>query len=179
MKSTRAVVTGFFSTFGDLDCLAVVEGWLRDLGVNYVVAPYWERIREALGVDATLGDLDPQGFTHIVHVCGPFDATYFSEERVRIDRFGSCVRVGVNLSFPDPSHANYFDVVVGRDLAGEGFPDLAMAAPAAIRPLIGVALAPEQGEYRGRQRRDDVHRMIFTALQRVDATIVRLHECNP
>lgn len=134
----RAIVAGWFSyeqsdyTAGDLLARDVACEWLRDAGVDVVVAMVGGRDG---GVD--LESVDPAAFTHAVFVCGPFMQHHW--EAAFFERFASCTTVGLNLTLPIPIDTwQPFDVLVERDSTRTARPDLAFASPSRRIPVIGV-----------------------------------------
>ena len=44
----KALIMGWFSTVGDIECLKIVTSWLDQLEIHYDIGPYSEKIRTAL-----------------------------------------------------------------------------------------------------------------------------------
>lgn len=148
----RALVTGYFSTVGDLECLRVVEERLRTTGLAYDVAPYSEKIGQAITGAKVLSKVDPEHYSHVIIVCGPCWEAQLTEFRITKKRFGHCTWVGVNLSMIDPiSKWNPFDYLIERDSDRSSRPDLAFLAPVAPGPVVARCIARRQGEYGSRQ----------------------------
>ncbi len=134
----RAIVAGWFSyeqsdyTAGDLLARDVACQWLRDAGLDVVVAMVGGRDG---GVE--LESVDPAAFTHAVFVCGPFMQHHW--EAAFFERFASCTTVGLNLTLPIPIDTwQPFDVLVERDSTRTARPDLAYASRPRHVPVIGV-----------------------------------------
>ena len=152
----RVLVAGWFSfdeviaTVGDDLGAEAVAGWLRDLGVDTMVAwapflqrgPHWR-------------DLDPADFTHLVFVSGPISDTPLLRELT--GAFAGAQRWAVNVSVvSDAGRALFHQVWARDDLAGgapgAARPDVAIGTTTPDVPVRAVAFAPPQEEYGDRSR---------------------------
>ena len=68
----KALVLGHFSTIGDVESLAYVEGVLRDRHIPYDVHAYVPKVNRRLDGSIDRSNLDPAEYTHLIVVCGPF-----------------------------------------------------------------------------------------------------------
>ncbi len=158
---TRALLTGWFSfadvvaTVGDELAALTVTGWLDDLGVPYDVAwaPFLDR-------PVDWQQVDPTSYTHLVFVGGPLTDHPLLRELAR--RFADVQRWALNVSVIDQAACRLFHRVWERDSTHTVRADLAAGAPVQHAPLVAVAVAPQQDEYRE-----------STAADRVTAAICR------
>jgi hypothetical protein len=136
----KTLVVGWFSfeeghaTAGDLLVRDIACKWLTGAGHQYdiALAPPFQG-----GVDWR--QVDPDDFSHVVFVCGPFQRS--SLELEFLDRFARCRLVGLNLSMQEPlSEWNPFDLLLERDSSHGGHPDMAFLSSSARVPVVGVCL---------------------------------------
>ncbi|MDP8978196.1 MAG: polysaccharide pyruvyl transferase family protein, partial [Actinomycetota bacterium] len=185
MTTTRALVAGWFSflhgeaTAGDLLAADAACAWLREAGVDHDLA-LSPAFREAAptdhpgtvhgpGVDWTA--VDPDGYTHVVFVCGPAAGRQVAE---LLDRFPGARRIALGTSvIAEATAALPFDVVLERDSPEQARPDLSLGAPPARVPLVGVVLAHPQPEYGARARHDDARAAVERVLAARDLAVVR------
>jgi hypothetical protein len=160
----KALVTGWFSfcgaTAGDLMACDLVYEWLREAGhtVDVALAPPFEG-----GVDWRT--VDPQDYTHLVFVCGPFKE--YRIARQLLARFSHCHKTGLNVSMLEPLEQwNPFDFLIERDSNQAVNPDVTMLSSAPKVPVVGLILVHPQPEYKGRGR----HKMANQALRRLVAS---------
>ncbi|MGI8873769.1 MAG: polysaccharide pyruvyl transferase family protein [Egibacteraceae bacterium] len=132
----RTLVTGWFSferadaTAGDLLAKDVVCGWLEEADHPYDVA-----LAAPFGGGVRFETADPQRYSHVVFVCGPF----FRGNLLR--RFERCRLVGVNLSMVEPVEDwNPFDLLLERDSTTAGYPDVTFLSQDRPVPVVGVTL---------------------------------------
>ncbi|NYH50977.1 hypothetical protein HNR06_000566 [Nocardiopsis arvandica] len=160
---TRVLLAGWFSfvdgeaTAGDVGAVEAVSAALRRDGVVHDVA--WSPGFRSEG--PSLGEVDPSAYSHLVFVCGPVSGRQVEDLH---RTFASCRRIAVGVSVTDPRSPAFlgFHTVLSRDGAGEeSRRDLAAGAPAGPSvPVVGVATAPGQGEYRDRSAHAGVHRSL-------------------
>ncbi len=161
----RVLVAGWFSfeqmgaTAGDLMARDVACDWIRRCGLRYDVA---HAAAFAGGVDWQ--SVDPQDYSHVVFVCGPFGngppLTEF------LDRFAGKPLIGLDLSMlQDLDEWNPFDLLLERDSSARARPDLAFLCDQPRVPVVGLVLIHPQPEYGPR----DVHLRANAALQRLIA----------
>jgi hypothetical protein len=134
----RILVAGWFTfpdtgaTVGDLMAKDVVVRWLEEAGIDHDVAL---DTRYGEGVDWRTAD--PERYSHVVFVCGPF----YRSDLLR--RFEQSRLVGIDLSMVEPIEEwNPFDLLLERDSSQASRPDLAFVAPVRKRPVVGVCLLP-------------------------------------
>lgn len=142
----KALVAGWFSfseghaTAGDVLACDVVVQWLADARVPCDVA-----IVPPMGQGLDWRTADPQAYTHVVFVCGPFqrgelECSFFT-------RFAGCRLVGVDLTMLEPLTAwNPFDHLIERDSDRRVHPDIAMASRDGRVPVVGVCRVEEYGD---------------------------------
>jgi Polysaccharide pyruvyl transferase len=161
----KVLVAGWFSfeqmgaTAGDLMARDVACEWIRRSCLDYDVA---HAFPFAGGVDWQL--VDPQDYSHVVFVCGPFGngppVTEF------LERFAGKTLIGLDLSMLQELHEwNPFDLLLERDSSARSHPDLAFVCRRPRVPVVGVTLIHPQPEYGPR----DVHHRANAALQRLIA----------
>jgi hypothetical protein len=151
----RALVAGWFSfedmgaTAGDLLVRDLVAAWLEGADRPFdvaVAAPFTGGVR--------WDDVDPQRYTHLVFVCGPFGNG--PPVDALLARFAHCSMIGLDLTMLDPlSEFNPFTLLLERDSDRACRPDLALIAPSPSLPVVAVSLIHAQPEYRER----DLHRI--------------------
>ena len=136
----RVLVTGWFSysdghaTAGDLLSAEVVCGWL-----NYAAIPYDIAVTTPFTGGIPMETIDPQNFTHVIFVCGPFGGD--PRELQFLKRFAQCRLIGLNLSMAHPPDTwNPFDFLLERDSPARTNPDFVFAAPERLVPVAGICL---------------------------------------
>lgn len=161
----KALVMGFFSTVGDIDCLHVVERYLEQLTIPYDIAAYSEAVRKDLPNAKDPRTADAELYTHLVIVCGPCWKDFF--RKIDLSRFDHCLKVGVNLSMIDSLEFwNPFQFLIERDSERATRPDLSFLEVFTEVPVIGRCLAPGQKEYKERQQHDLANKMINELIDR-------------
>lgn len=141
----KALICGWFSvdggeaTVGDLESMTEVRDTLRDAGVAVDVAT-----NDGFSEGVPLSEVRPEAYDRLVFVCGPLHG-----DRVvaLVDRFPHARRVAVNVSVVDDELARRFDEVVPRDSTDTVNPDLALARPRSVLPVVGVVRAHPEPEY--------------------------------
>lgn len=171
----RALVVGYFSTFGDLETLSVVQSSLETAGIPYDISPYWNRLVPVIEGSRPLVDANPEEYSHIVVCCGPYWPDYLEKQRIDLGRFDECFKVGVNLSLVGKStNSNPFDAVIARDGPDGGRLDLSIAFQAQSRPVVGLCFAGDQGEYGSLQDRRTAELLLRQVVAMTGATVVPL-----
>jgi glycosyltransferase involved in cell wall biosynthesis/peptidoglycan/xylan/chitin deacetylase (PgdA/CDA1 family) len=146
LQPMRILVTGWFSfedghaTAGDLLACDLVREWLEAAGCPYDVA-----LVPPLGVGVDWRSVDPECYSHVVFVCGPFGDGP-NESRL-LNRFARCRLVGLNLSMLVPlDQWNPFDLLLERDSSAHARPDITFLSRARRVPVVGVILVePHEG----------------------------------
>lgn len=178
--SRRALVTGHFSTVGDIEVLREVEARLQDLGVPFEVAPYTPDLLDydADWVDAAT--LDPSEFSHLIVVCGPYAPNYPQKYPHILVRFRHCTMVGVNLTMVAPlEECQPFDALLERDSDRMVRPDLSFLQDTPRVPVVGLCLARSQREYGARQLHDAAEQRLRALLLRAGVAVVELDTTVP
>ena len=171
----RALLVGFFSTFGDLEVLAEVRRVLAAEGMAYDVGSYSTRLSAQLDSGVNIYTVDPQAYSHLLVVCGPFDRDLLARRGVDLDRFAHCVRVGVNLSMiADLETYNPLDAMVGRDSNQWSLPDVSFLYRVGRRPLAGLCLAGPQQEYKSHQQHEQAEDMLRRLISRAGMATLEL-----
>lgn len=171
--SKKALVMGFFSTVGDVECLTVVSRWLDHAGIPHEPAAYSAEVRKAIPGARDPRRVNPEDYSHLVVVCGPCWRELFKDVKVDLGRFDHCVRVGVNLTMIAPLEEwNPFDVLIERDSDRARRPDLTFLEQTPATPVVARCLAPRQKEYRERQRHDVANRVIAEFIERRDLAVI-------
>ncbi|MFC6885338.1 polysaccharide pyruvyl transferase family protein [Actinomadura yumaensis] len=152
----RVLVTGWPSfvhgeaTAGDVLAMEAVREALAGEGIACETA--WSPVFRPDGL--SLDRADPERYTHLVFACGPLHG----DQVVSLHRrFARCQRVAVGVSVIDPDDpaVTGFHAVLPRDAPGAPPRRDLSAAPAQTGPepdVVGVVLAPGQGEYGARGR---------------------------
>lgn len=156
----RVLVAGWFSfvgmgaTAGDLFARDLVCEWLAGAGVPYdiaVAAPFeggvaWEKV-------------DPQAYSHVVFVCGPFGNGWPITEF--LPRFAGSQLVGINLTMLESLEAwNPFDFLLERDSSRFARPDISFLSQQPKVPVVGVVLVHPQKEYGGKARHHEANEAV-------------------
>lgn len=152
-RSRRILLTGWSSfvhgeaTAGDLQAMTTVAGWLTAAGVAHDVA-----LSPAFGdAGVDIERVDPDAYTDVVFICGPahgWQVDWLTK------RFGAATLHAIGVSVIDDLDA--FEHVLARDSASGARPDLSLAAPDRLVPVIGVVRAHRQPEY-GKGLHDEAH----------------------
>jgi hypothetical protein len=172
----RALIVGWPSflhgeaTAGDVLSMRRVHSALTGSGIpaDLAFSPVFQP--ESLHLE----DTDPARYTHVLFVCGP---AHGSQVRGLHRRFFRCRRIAVGVSVIDPEDeaVTGFHRVLARDgLPGAPARDLSASARTHQVPVVGVVLAPGQGEYGPRRRHDGVHRRLADWLAAQDCARVPL-----
>lgn len=176
----QALVTGHFSTVGDIEVLRRVEYELRALGVPFKVAPYTP---DLLNYDPSWVDaarLAPAAFTHLIVVCGPYAPKYQQKYPHIFVRFRHCAMVGVNLTMVAPMATHQpFDALLERDSDQMVRPDLSFSEVTPRVPVVGLCLVRSQGEYGERQLHGIAEERLRALLRRAGAAVVELDTTVP
>ncbi|WP_134725092.1 polysaccharide pyruvyl transferase family protein [Paracoccus luteus] len=176
----KALVTGHFSTVGDLEVLGHVLDRLRDKRVEHVVSPYTQ---DLVGLDPGWVDaatLDPAGFTHLIVVCGPYAPNYPVRHPVIFDRFRHCVHIGINLTMVAPlDECNPFDALLERDSDRIVRPDLSFLRSVPRIPVVGLCLVRSQREYGDRQLHKQAEVRLRALLLRAGVAVVEMDTTVP
>lgn len=176
----KALVTGHFSTVGDLEVLGHVLDRLRAEGVAFAVSPYRQELvsMDPAWVDAAT--LDPATFTHLIVVCGPYAAEYRVKYPVVLERFRHCVHVGVNLTMVAPLDVfNPFDALIERDSDRIVRPDLSFLRSVPRVPVVGLCLVRSQREYGERALHDQAAARLRDLLVRAGVAVVPMDTTVP
>lgn len=160
--SARALLVGHFSTIGDIQSLEIVKRILGRANIDYDVAAYSERVRNALGGGALAPEAaDSRLYSHLLVICGPCWPGLFQKKNFQFENYSHCVRIGINLTMVLPlSQWNPFDVLLERDSDATSRPDLTFLADMPRVPVIGRCIIDQQNEYGDRQR----HRQIIESI---------------
>jgi Polysaccharide pyruvyl transferase len=168
------LVAGWFSwpaaaaTAGDLMARDVACEWLEHAGREYDVAN-----ASSFGSGVDWREVDPDGYSDLVFVCGPVGPAYSALEQL-LRRFPGSRHIGLDLTMIAPvSEWNPFDVLFERDSTRRVNPDLALMAAGPRLPVIGVVLVePYEPEFPDRDRQDAARRAVEALLESVSAARV-------
>lgn len=176
----RALLTGHFSTVGDIEVLRQVEEMLRAQAVPFEVSPLEQR---RVGMDPgwrAADTLDPADFTHLIVICGPYAPDYTAEYPEVLTRFRNCVQIGVNLTMVAPLAAcNPFDALLERDSDRTVRPDLSFLNRPERLPVVGLCLVRSQGEYGTRQRHGEAEERLRLLLRDAGVAVIELDTVLP
>ncbi|HET6598251.1 MAG TPA: polysaccharide pyruvyl transferase family protein, partial [Anaerolineales bacterium] len=156
----KALVAGWFSfedghaTAGDLITRDLVCEWLEAAGIPYEIAlvpPFTG------GVDWR--SVEPQTFSHVVFVCGPFGRDEYEEEF--LSRFKNCRLIGMNLSMKLPlDEWNPFDFLIERDSSVDTHPDISFLSQKHHVPVVGVCLVEPYDGAPVEEANNAIHRLL-------------------
>ena len=168
----KTLVTGWFSfeqmgaTAGDLFSRDIVCKWLEQAGFAYDVAlapPFvggvdWKRV-------------DPQDYTHMVFVCGPFGNGWPITEF--LPRFTNCRCLGVNLTMLEPLEAwNPFDFLLERESSRFARPDISFLSKKPKVPVVSVVLVHPQREYGEKALHNEANAAVKQLLDSMEVSVV-------
>jgi hypothetical protein len=115
--------------------------WLERAGYSYDVA-----LAPPLVGGVDWHSVDPNSYSHVVFVCGPFPLNKITTEFVQY--FSCCRLIGLDLSMIEPiSNWNPFDVLLERDSSAGSRPDITFLSRQAKVPVVGIILVHPQHEY--------------------------------
>ncbi|MEK7349244.1 MAG: polysaccharide pyruvyl transferase family protein [Nitrospirota bacterium] len=176
MMARRALLTGHFSTVGDIECLEIVRHWLGGMGISCDVAPFAESVRAKLPGATDLARVDPRSYSHLVMICGPVWKEQLEGLQFDLARFRHCVRIGINLTLIAPIESwNPFDILLERDSNRITRPDLTLLADTKSVPVVvGRCLVRKQSSYAGRERHDQARQLFDDLIQRRDFAAIDL-----
>ena len=179
-SSSRALIVGHFSTFGDLEVLSKVEDRLHHIGVEYDVVPYSSRIQARTNKWINTANIKPAKYSHVVVVCGPFSSANLNRNPDIFLRLQHCVWVGVNLTMIESSRDfNPFQVLLERDSDRTARPDISFAHEAARVPVVGLCLVHPQAIYGNRQRHDHANAALRALIERSNLAVIELDTAWP
>ncbi len=136
----KVIVVGWFSfveghaTAGDILAGKLACEWLKQAGYSYDIAiapPFSEGVNWRC--------VDPQLYSHVLFVCGPFQKEELESEFLL--RFAGCRLIGLDLTMIHPLDVwNPFDLLIERDSSQAAHPDIVFATQQPLVPVIGVCL---------------------------------------
>jgi len=151
----KALLTGYFLTVGDFECLRVVCNWLDQLNIPYDIAPYSARIRQLIKGSVNPLAVDEHNYTHLIVICGPCFKDLIKWQLLNFEKFQHCIRIGINLTMIAPLEEwNPFDILLERDSHRINNPDLSFLESTTTIPVIGRCIIRGQVEYGQRQQLD-------------------------
>jgi hypothetical protein len=175
METKRALLTGHFSTVGDIESLEVVQQWLHDLGIAYDVAPFAASVRAAMSGTCDLARIDPERYGYLIMICGPVWQEQLETLQCDLARFRHCICLGINLTLLAPVHLwNPFDVLLERDSNRYTRPDLTFYAETVSVPVVGRCLVHKQSSYAGRERHDQAQVLFDALIRQRDFAVIDL-----
>lgn len=160
MNILRALLTGHFSTVGDIESLELVRSWIEDIGIPYDVAPFFQSVREKMPDAVDLTMIDPAAYSHLIMVCGPVWEEQLKSIAFDLNRFRHCLTIGVNLGMVTPVQTwNPFDVLLERESDRLTRPDLTLLAETSPVPVAGRCMVRKQSAYHGREHHEEARRL--------------------
>ena len=158
-------------TAGDVIARDIACRWLSSAQIDFDVATLPQ-----YGSGIVFGDANPQVYTHVLFVCGPFRRTQFVESFLQ--PFAHCRFIGLNLSMlTELEHWNPFDVLFERDSSREARPDITFAAELHPVPVAGVVLVHDQPQYGKRAMHRQARQAIERLCERHPFATVRIDTC--
>jgi len=175
MKVTRVLLTGHFSTIGDIESLNLVQRWLDEINIAYDVAPFFESVRVKMHEVENLFEIDPKVYSHLVMICGPVWKEQLEKLSFDLERFRHCVRIGVNLTLLAPIQTwNPFDVLLERDSDRLTRPDLTLLYDTKTVPVVGRCMVKKQSSYSGREHHEEARQLFDGVIRRHDFAVFDL-----
>ncbi len=175
LSTKRVLLTGHFSTIGDIESLDIVRCWLDGIGLSYDVAPFKKSVRKKMRKVCDLDSVDPNIYSHMVMICGPVWKEQLEEIEFDFSLFQNCVCIGVNLTLVTPLQTwNPFDALFERDSDRQTRPDLTLLADTGLVPVVGRCMVQKQSSYTGRERHDEVIRHFDALIQRRRFAVIDL-----
>ena len=169
MSMRLALLTGHFSTVGDIECLEIVSAWLNELGVAFDVAPFSPSVRAKMPGVLDLAEIDPAAYGYLVVICGPVWRKQLAELKLDLERFEHCLRIGVNLTMVEPvGRWNPFDLLLERDSDKATRPDLTLLADPGAVPVVGRCMVRNQNSYANRQRHNEARKLFDDTIRQRD-----------
>lgn len=170
----KVLIAGWFSfeqmgaSAGDILARDRTAKWLADAGINFDVA-----VEEPFKGDVRLSEVNPDKYSHILFVCGPFGSGWPINEMMQ--RFAGCKWIGLNLTMLEKiDDWNPFDLLVERDSDKIKRADLVFLTEPVRVPKIGLILVHKQKEYGSRCRHEEVDQLIRSELASIDAAVVQI-----
>jgi hypothetical protein len=169
MSARRALLTGHFSTVGDIESLDIVREWMIELGIEFDVAPFAKSVRSRMDGVLDLADVDPTSYRYLVMICGPVWREQLDELELDLGAFEHCLRIGVNLTMVEEVGSwNPFDILLERDSDRLTRPDLTLLGEPAETQVVGRCMVKNQNSYLDRQRHDEARAIFDEAIGRHD-----------
>ena len=171
-RERNSLIVGWFSfeqqgaTAGDLLVRDLVSKWLADADIKHSVVVA-EPFDDGLRWDA----IDPQAYTDLLFVCGPFGNGWPITDLLR--RFSHCRIHGINLTVLENLDSwNPFTNLLERDSSRASRPDLVFLSPPTRVPIVGLVLVHRQLEYGAQARHTEVDEIVRNVLDQKDVAIV-------
>ena len=159
------------ATAGDLFARDVTESWLTDAGIPFdvsTVVPFGE------GLDWR--DLDPDIYTHVVFVCGPFGNGPPIIEF--LEKFKSSRLFGLNLSMLQPLEEwNPFETLFERDSTRTSREDISFLHKRRSGGVAGLILVHPQQEYGSRGRHNQANKALSAVLRSNNIVALPIDTC--
>jgi hypothetical protein len=154
------------ATAGDLMACHVACDWLREAGYPHEVA-----LAPHFGDGVAWRETDPQRYSHVIFVCGPFGNGEPVTEFLR--HFAGRPLIGLDLSMLDSlENWNPFDMLWERDSDRAARPDLSFLCRQPKVPVVGLCLAHRQKEYGARGRHDEANQALRCLLDGRELAVV-------
>lgn len=162
----RALLTGHFSTIGDIESLEIIQAWLDEIDIPYDVAPFFESVHAQMPGTCNPTQVDPGAYSHLVMICGPVWKEQLAKLEFDFSRFSQCVRIGVNVTLLETW--NPFDVLLERDSDRVTRPDLTLFAETGSATVVGRCLAYKQSSYAGREEHEQAWKLFDNLIRKHD-----------
>ncbi len=170
----KVLVSGWFSfekmgaTAGDIIAKDLVCSWLDEVKINYDIAfapPFTGGVNWKMA--------NPQNYTDIVFVCGPFGNGWPVTEF--LEHFSGKRLTGINLTMlQNLDEWNPFDVLFERDSSVITRPDITFIAPPPAVPVVGLILVHKQKEYGKKSLHEKADSVIESFLKDQEAAVVKI-----
>jgi len=158
MRQT-ALLTGHFTTIGDIECLEIVQEWVEELGISTQVSPFIESVQPSLKNSIPLEEAltEAESYNYLIVICGPVWRELFEDTKLNLSKFSNAIKVGINLTMVSPlEHWNPFDICLERDSTETTRPDLTLFKQTydEVR-VVARCLVNRQSSYQHRERHQD------------------------
>jgi Protein of unknown function (DUF616)/Polysaccharide pyruvyl transferase len=177
---SRALLTGYLSTAGDLLAARAVAHALRTRGYDVIVSPIHDFLLGHIEGARPWRCVDSSEVDIVVFVCGPIPKD--DEVKAILAHFPTARPLSVGQSVESSSSGinHVFTGLFARDVDGRGTnPDLSFIAERRTRPRLGICLIDAQPEYGDRQLHAETAAVVDVVVRSLDAVTVRLDTRYP
>lgn len=99
MESKKALIVGHFSTFGDLECLHIVEERLKAYAIKWEIFAFEKDVRKFNeNWIADFNKVIPDQYNYFILCCGPYSEEMLLRKGIKLSDFRHCQRISFNTS---------------------------------------------------------------------------------